>query len=371
MSVPPFSGPDVGLANQKARDVMDLSTTYLGFELPHPLMPGASPLVDDLDIVRRLEDAGAAAIVMHSLFEEQLLEEQTINYLLDLHEQSYGEAESYLPGRRGFDFGASHDLLLGPDQYLNQVRRIKEAVAVPVIASLNGATPGGWTDYARLIEQAGADALELNVYFVATDPLETAHAVESRIVEIVSSVRHIVTIPVAVKLSPFFTALPGLANRLAAAGADGLILFNRFYQPDLDLDRLEAAPRLRLSDSSELLLRLRWLAILAGRVNASLAVSGGVHTSTDALKAVMAGADAVQVVSALLQHGPEYLRTIRDGMTTWLEEHEYDSLRQLQRSMSLERCPDPQAFERGNYVRILQSWRPAGLWPGGSMDYPV
>jgi dihydroorotate dehydrogenase (fumarate) len=335
---------------------MDLSTTYLGFELPHPVMPGASPLVDDLDSVRRLEDAGAAAIVMHSLFEEQLLAEEYTRHMLDLSEESYAEAQSYFPG--GFDLDMEAEVALGPDQYLEQIRRIRAAVAVPVVASLNGTTPGGWTRYASLIEQAGADALELNVYHVATNPFESSAAVEERLLETVASVRKVVRIPLSVKLSPFFTSVPHLATRLQAAGADGLVLFNRFYQPDLDLECLEATPRLQLSDSSELLLRLRSLAVLSANVDTSLAVSGGVHNSYDALKAVAAGADGVQVVSALLRYGPAYLGVVREGMANWLEEHQYDSLRQLHRSMNLRRCPDPQAFERGNYVRILQSWRP-------------
>jgi len=335
---------------------MDLSITYLGFELPHPVMPGASPLVDDLDSVRRLEDAGAAAIVMHSLFEEQLLAEEYTRHMLDLSEDSYAEAQSYFPG--GFDLDVEAEVALGPDQYLEQIRRIRAAVAVPVVASLNGTTPGGWTRYAGLIEQAGADALELNVYHVATNPFESSAAVEERLLETVASVRKVVRIPLAVKLSPFFTSVPHLATRLQAAGADGLVLFNRFYQPDLDLECLEATPRLQLSDSSELLLRLRLLAVLSANVDTSLAVSGGVHNSYDALKAVAAGADGVQVVSALLRYGPAYLGVVREGMANWLEEHQYDSLRQLHRSMNLRRCPDPQAFERGNYVRILQSWRP-------------
>ena len=335
---------------------MDLSTTYLGFELPHPVMPGASPLVDDLDSVRRLEDAGAAAIVMHSLFEEQLLAEEYTRHMLDLSEDSFAEAQSYFPG--GFDLDVEAEVALGPDQYLEQIRRIRAAVAVPVVASLNGTTPGGWTRYAGLIEQAGADALELNVYHVATNPFESSAAVEERLLETVASVRKVVRIPLAVKLSPFFTSVPHLATRLQAAGANGLVLFNRFYQPDLDLECLEATPRLQLSDSSELLLRLRSLAVLSVNVDTSLAVSGGVHNSYDALKAVAAGADGVQIVSALLRYGPAYLAVVREGMANWLEEHEYDSLRQLHRSMNLRRCPDPQAFERGNYVRILQSWRP-------------
>lgn len=336
---------------------MDLSTTYLGFELPHPLMPGASPMVDDLDLVRRLEDAGAAAIVMHSLFEEQLIEEQLVRHMLNLNEHCYAEAVSFFANYRQPDIDVDMEIAVGPDQYLEQIRRIKEAVAVPVIASLNGTTPGGWIDYARLIEQAGADALELNVYHVATSPDESAADVEARMLETVAAVRRTVDVPMAVKLSPFLTSVAHVAGRLRAAGADALVLFNRFYQPDLSLERLEATPELHLSDSSELLLRLRWLAILSGRVDASLAVSGGVHTTRDALKAVMAGADSVQLVSALLRHGPEHLAAVREGMARWLEEHEYDSLRQLHRSMSLQRCPDPQAFERGNYVRILQSWR--------------
>jgi dihydroorotate dehydrogenase (fumarate) len=328
---------------------VDLSTTYLGFHLPSPLMPGASPLVDNLDTVRRLEDAGASAIVMHSLFEEQITAESAAaSRYMDDYEDWHAEATSYFPRRDEF--------ALGPDHYLEQLRRIKQAVRVPVIGSLNGTTVGGWTRYAGLMQEAGADALELNVYHVATDPLEDAAAVERRVVEVAREVRESVTVPLAVKLSPFYSSLPHLARRLDDEGADGLVLFNRFYQPDIDLETLEAAPKLHLSESSELLLRLRWLAVLSGRVRASLAASGGVHTSHDALKAAMAGAHAVQVVSALLQHGPQYLRTLRDGMARWLEEHEYESLRQLHRSMSLERCPDPRAFERGNYMRILQSW---------------
>jgi len=330
---------------------MDLSTTYLGLELPHPLMPGASPLVDDLDTVRRLEDAGAAAIVMHSLFEEQIESEQlgTLR-VMEAHAESFAEALSYFP--------RADEFALDPDRYLEQVRRIREAVAVPVIASLNGVSDAGWLEYARLIEQAGADALELNVYYVATEPHETGEHVERRVLDIARTVKAEVGLPVAVKLSPFFSSLAHLADQLDGLGADGLVVFNRFYQPDIDVEALEAVPHLHLSDSSELLLRLRWLAILSGRVRASLAVSGGVHTPIDAVKAVMAGAHAVQMVSALLRQGPAHLRTMRQGMAAWLEDHEYDCLRQMQGSMSLRRCPDPAAFERGNYVRVLQSWRP-------------
>ncbi len=329
---------------------MDLSTTYLGFTLPHPFMPGASPLVDDLDMVRRLEDAGAAAIVMHSLFEEQLVGEQLAHAAYtEGPAESFPEALSYFP--RPADFA------LGPDEYLEQLRRIKAAVAVPVIASLNGRSAGGWLAYARLLAQAGADALELNVYDLATDPSETAAVIEERMLAMVRAVRGGVSIPVAVKLSPFYTALSHLAERLDRSGADGLVLFNRLYQPDIDIEQLEVAHRLQLSDSSELLLRITWLAVIAPQVRASLAVSGGVHTAVDAMKAVMAGAHAVQMVSALLRHGPEHLRTVREATAQWLEMHEYEALRQLHGSMNLQRCPDPKAFARANYVNVLQSWR--------------
>lgn len=329
---------------------MDLSTRYLGFELPHPFMPGASPLVDDLDTVRRLEDAGAAAIVMHSLFEEQIRREQVATArFLDAPAESFAEALTYLPTPETF--------ALGPEQYLEQLRRIKRAVRIPVIASLNGSTEGGWLSYARLLEQAGADALELNVYSLATDFDESGEILERRTLQMLSAVKHAVSIPVAVKLSPFYSSLAHFARRLEEYGADGLVLFNRFYQPDLDIEALEVAPTLRLSDPSELLLRLRWLAILSGRVRPSLAVSGGVHSAVDAIKAVMAGADAVQVVSALLKNGPDRLRTLRQDLALWLEEHEYDSLAQMKGSLSLLRCPDPAAHERANYMTILQSWR--------------
>jgi dihydroorotate dehydrogenase (fumarate) len=330
---------------------MDLSTTYLGLELEHPIMPGASPLVDDLGTVRRLEDAGAAAIVMHSLFEEQIeREEQNALWNVRVHEDAFAEALSYLP--RPAEFA------LGPDEYLEHVRKIRAAVNVPVVASLNGTTPSGWLRYAKLIEEAGASALELNVYMLATDIHEPAAALEGRIVEVASTVKKSVTIPIAVKLSPFFTALPELARRLDERGVDGLVLFNRFYQPDIDPEALEVVPSLHLSDPSELRMRLRWLAILSGRLNASLGCSGGVHSAVDAVKALMAGAHGVQMVSALLKHGPEHLRQVISALRAWLEEHEYESVRQLTGSMSLERCPNPGALERANYMRILQSWRP-------------
>ncbi len=329
---------------------MDLGTKYLGLTLSHPLMSGASPLVDDLGMVRRLEDAGVSAIVMHSLFEEQIAREQMNSArAVDTHAESFAEALSYFPD--------PEDYMLGPDEYLEQIRRVKAAVAVPVIGSLNGVSDRGWLEYARLIEQAGADALELNVYSLETDAAVPAEQVEQRIVDMVQSVRRSTRLPLAVKLSPFYTSLSHFTHRLSEAGADSIVLFNRFYQPDIDIEELEVAHRLHLSDSSELLLRLRWLAVLFGHGDYSLAVTGGVHTGVDALKAVMAGASGVQLVSALLHHGPEHIATVREEMSAWLEEHEYNSLGQALGSMSLQRCPDPAAYERGNYVRILQHWR--------------
>ena len=328
---------------------MDLSTTYLGLELPHPLMPGASPLVDDLDMVQRLADAGAAAIVMHSLFEEQIEgEARGVRRHHEAFSDSHNEASSY--------FTSLPEFALGPDEYLEQVRRIKRAVGLPLIGSLNGTTLGGWLRYARLIEEAGADALELNVYEVASDPERSAAELEARVLDMLREVRSTVDVPVAVKLSPFYTSLAAFARALQDAGADGLVLFNRFYQPDIDLEALEAVRSLRLSDPSELLLRLRWLAILSADLQVSLGVSGGVHDHRDAVKAVMAGAHGVQMVSALLRHGPDALRRAHELLACWLQEHEYDSLRQMQGSMNLRRCPDPHAFERANYLHVLQSW---------------
>jgi len=327
---------------------MDLSTTYLGLKLPHPLMPGASPLAGDLDTVRCLEDAGAAAVTLNSLFEEQILSEQFREVQdVEVPEETFPEALTYHPHRDEY-------VAIGPDQYLEQVRKVKEAVGVPVIASLNGVSTSAWIGYAAKCEQAGADALELNIYFLATDPEESGEAVENRVVQVTQAVEGAVTIPIAVKVSPFFSSLPNLAKRLEKAGAKGVVLFNRFYQPDIDVEALEVIPKLRLSDSSELLLRLHWLAILSGRVGLSLAATGGVHTATDAVKAVMAGAHGVQMVSALLKNGPEHLRKVRDGMATWMEKHEYESVDQMRGNMSLLRSPDPAAFERVNYMRILQ-----------------
>jgi dihydroorotate dehydrogenase (fumarate) len=330
--------------------MFDLSTTYLGFKLKHPLVAGASPLSADFDSVRRLEDAGAAAIVLPSLFEEQIeADEAGRAQHLDAHEGAFAEATSYFP--------LADDFALGPERYLEHLHRVSQAVRVPVIASLNGTSAEGWLRYARLMEQAGANALELNLYHIATDPMETGSAVDQRLLEVVRAVRGHVGIPVAVKLSAFFSSLANLAQRLDDAGADGIVVFNRFYQPDIDPDQLIVLPQLHLSSSSELLLRLHWLAILSGRVKASLACTGGVHTAVDAVKAVMTGAHAVQMVAALLINGPTHITRLRDELERWLIEHEYDSLEQARGSMSLLRSPDPEAFERGNYMKILQTWK--------------
>ena len=324
---------------------MNLTTRYLGFSLPHPLMPGASPMVDDLDMVRRLEDAGAAAIVMHSLFQEQIADTDDVAG----HRVGRVDTLGCGPARPVF--------ALGPDRYLEQLRRVREAVDVPVIASLNGVTTSAWLDYAVLLEEAGASALELNIYRVPTEPAEDGVDVEAQVLDVFRAVRAAVRLPLAVKLSPFYSALAHLARALDKLGADGLVLFNRFYQPDIDPEALDVVPTLQLSDPAELRLRLRWLAILHGRVRPALAASGGVHTGLDALKAVLAGAHAVQMVSALLRHGPERLTVVRESLARWLEEHEYESLAQAQGRLSMLRCPDPTAFERANYLRVLQSWR--------------
>jgi dihydroorotate dehydrogenase (fumarate) len=329
---------------------MDLKTNYLGLELKNPVMPGASPLVDQLDNVRRLEDAGAAAIVMHSLFEEQINNDQLAMFAhTENPAESFSEATSYFP--------SMDDYALGPDRYLAQISKIKEMCDIPVIGSLNGVSIGGWTDHARLIQQAGADALELNVYYVATDPDEPGVAVQQRTLDILQAVKDSVTIPVAVKLSPFFSSPGHFAKQLDAMGAAGVILFNRFYQPDIDIEELEATHRLELSNSTELRLRLRWAAILHGHLKGDIAVSGGVHSVEDIIKAIMCGANAVQVVSALLKYGPSHIGSLITGLRHWLEDHEYESVDQMRGSMSHRNCPDPSVFERANYLRVLQLWK--------------
>jgi dihydroorotate dehydrogenase (fumarate) len=327
---------------------MNLATTYMGFELPHPLIPGASPLAGDLDSVRWLEDAGAPMIVMYSLFEEQIVaEEIAVTRSIETPKESYAEALSYFPEMEEFT--------LGPDDYLEQIRKIKATVSVPVIGSLNGTTEGGWLRYAQLIEQAGADGLELNLYELATDLDDPGDAVERRELQVVRAVKNAVSIPVAVKLSPFYSSIAHYARKLDEIGVDALVLFNRFYQPDIDVEQQELQ-RVVLSSQEELLLRLRWIGVLSGRIKATLAATGGVHSAVDVVKAVMAGAHATQMVSVLLQNGPGYLQRIRRALEHWLEEHEFESLRQMQGSMSLLRCADPGAYQRANYIKLLQSW---------------
>jgi len=331
---------------------VDLTTTYLGFRLPHPVIPGASPLSDDLDSVRRLEDAGAPVIVLRSLFEEQIVAEEVAEHLqLDGHAESFAEAASYFP--------APEQFVLRSDRYLEHLRAVKRAVSVPVIASLNGTTRGGWIDYARLMQEAGADAIELNVYRIATSLSTSGAEIEQQVTDLVRAVTSSVRVPIAVKLSPHYTALAHVAAEIDRAGASGLVLFNRFYQPDFDVEELSVSPTLHLSDSSELLPRLHWTAILAGRVRASLAITGGVHTGLDVIKATMAGASAVQVVSELLVRGPGRLRQVLEEIEAWMVRHEWESLSYMRGNLSFLRVPDPEAYERANYMLMLQSWKGA------------
>jgi dihydroorotate dehydrogenase (fumarate) len=329
--------------------VTDLSTTYLGLTLRNPLVASPSPLCEDLDNIRRMEDAGAGAVVLHSLFEEQItLESHYLDRHLSQGAESFAESLTYFPDMTSYN--------LGPDGYLEHVRRAKAAVSIPVIGSLNGVSTGGWIKYARKIQEAGADALELNVYFIPTDPEMSGADVEQMYVELVRDVAASVTIPVAIKLGHAFSAMANLAHRLDQAGARALVLFNRFYQPDFDLEHLEVVPRLTLSSPYELLLRLHWVAILYGHIRADLAVTGGVHTAQDVLKAMMAGARVAMMTSALLKHDIELLRVVRANLTAWMEAHEYASVREMQGSMSHRSVAEPAAFERANYLRVLSSY---------------
>jgi len=329
---------------------MDLTTTYMGLKLKNPLVPSAGPPTAEVDSIRELEDAGAAAVVLHSLFEEQLTHEAAeLEHHLEQGTESFAEALSYFPQVDEFK--------LGPEEYLSHIAKAKQAVDIPVIASLNGATVGGWTDYAKQIAQAGADGLELNVYFVATDPELSSQDVENRYVEILQAVKRSVEIPVALKVGPFFSAMGGMAKRLDAAGADALVLFNRFYQPDIDLDRLEVVPNLVLSSPFEMRLPLRWIAILYGRIRASLAATRGIATGQDVLRMLMVGADITQVCSVLLRDGIEQLGVMLDEMKTWMQEHDYESVEQMKGSMSQKSARDPAAFERANYMKTLHSYK--------------
>jgi dihydroorotate dehydrogenase (fumarate) len=331
---------------------VDLSTRYLGLALKHPVMAAASPLTGNVDSLKRLEDAGVAAVVLPSLFEEQIEHEEmaTHNLMLSGSELS--------PEAHGFFPEMQHNPT-GPDRYLKLIGDAKQALSVPVIASLNGYTPGGWTGIARRLQEAGADAIELNVYFMAASVDDSSAEVEQRYVDLVASVTQQVSIPVAVKVAPYFSAMANMAARLNKAGAKGLVLFNRFLQPDISLEDLEVAPHLVLSTSDELRLALRWIAILRGRVNASLAATGGAHTPDDVLKLLLAGADCVMLASSLLTKGPAHVDTLVRGVHAWMTEHEYSSVTQLKGSLSQQSCPDPDAFERANYMRVLKSYTSA------------
>jgi dihydroorotate dehydrogenase (fumarate) len=329
---------------------MNLSTTYLGLKLANPLVVGASPFCDNTHVARQLQDAGAAAIVMRSLFEEQIdAEQRALVHNTETSAESNAEATSYFPSFSEYQ--------LTPDHYLRQIEHLRKALSIPVIASLNGCRPGGWTDYAARMEAAGASALELNLYQLVTDPQLDADQVEADMLETVNLVTKAVRIPIAVKISPFHTSPSHFALALETAGAKGVVLFNRFYQPDFNIEELEVEPQLKLSDPSELLVRLRWLAIISPHLRGSLSATGGVHSSEHVIKSILAGAHSVQLVSVLLKHGPRYLSTLVDGLRLWMNEHNYTTVDEFRGAMNLRRCPDPAGFERANYQRILQSWK--------------
>jgi dihydroorotate dehydrogenase (fumarate) len=329
---------------------MDLTTTYLGIKLRTPLVAAASPLSEDTDGIRKMEDAGASAVVLYSLFEEQLRQERLeLNQNLQQGTESTPEALSYFPEPEEFN--------LGPEDYLKHVTDAKKAVKIPVIASLNASSPGGWTKYAKLIQQAGADALELNIYHIPTSLTQSGAEVEQNYLDILKAVKSEVTIPVAVKVSPFFSNFANMASRLDKAGADGLVLFNRFYQPDIDLEELEVRPNILLSTPMAMRLPLRWIAILAGKLDLSLAATSGIHRGSDALKMLLAGADSVMLCSTLIRHGVQQFSVIERELTAWMAEHEYESVHQLKGSLSQKNCADPEAFERAQYMRAISSYQ--------------
>jgi dihydroorotate dehydrogenase (fumarate) len=329
---------------------MDLSTTYLGLKLKNPIVPSASPLSHTIDGMKRMEDAGASAIVMYSLFEEQIEHEKAeVEHYLSYGVESFAESLTYFP--------QVGDYNLGPDEYVELVRKAKKALGIPIIGSLNGISVGGWISYARKLQDAGADALELNVYYIPTDPQLVSQDVEDRYLEVLHAVKETVRIPIAMKLSPFFTSLAHMAQRLVNGGASGLVLFNRFYQPDIDIEALEVRPNLNLSSSNALRLPMRWIGILHGRVKASLAATSGIHTAQDVIKAVMAGADVTMVCSELLKQGTGRITEILTDLDRWMIEHEYVSIEQMKGSMSQKSVADPAAFERANYMKALQSYK--------------
>ena len=329
---------------------MDLRTTYMGMELKHPIVASASPLAGTVANIKRLEDAGASAVVMFSLFEEQLKHESAaLEYLMTAHTESFAESLNYFP--------EVDDYTVGPDSYLDILRRASEAVDIPIMGSLNGITNAGWIEYAQLMQQAGAKGIELNIYYIPADLTTSGREVEERYIEIVKAVKAAVTVPVAVKLNPFFSAIGSMIRALDDAGADALVLFNRFYQPDFDLDKLEVAPNLNLSSPDEIRLPLLWIAILYGKLRASLGATRGVHTPTEVVKYLMAGADVVMTTSALLKNGVDYMTTLRNGLQAWMEMHNYSSVAQMKGSMSQHNVADPTAFERANYIKTLESYK--------------
>jgi dihydroorotate dehydrogenase (fumarate) len=329
--------------------MVDLKTTYLGLELQNPLVASASPLSKKLDSIRKLEDAGIGAVVMYSLFEEQIThEELALDFYLNQGTHSFAEAITYFPDLEKYN--------VGPDSYLEQIVKAKKSVDVPIIGSLNGISSGGWINYAQKIEQAGADALELNVYYIPTDFNLTCQDLEKTYVELVKEVRKKIHIPLAVKLNPYFTSLPSVAQRIVQAGANSLVLFNRFIQPDLDIETLEVVPHLELSTSAELLLPLRWVAILYGRVKADLALTSGVHTATDVIRSMMAGANVAMMASELIAKGPSRIEELNQEIQIWMEKYEYQSIRQMIGSMSQKNVTEPAAFERANYMKALTTF---------------
>ncbi len=329
---------------------MDLSTTYMGLKLKNPIVPSASPLSRHVDNVKRMEDSGAAAVVLYSLFEEQIVHDSlALDHFISHNENSYAEALSYFPTLNEFN--------LGPNEYLEHIFRVKQAVDIPVIASLNGVSLGGWIEYAKWMEQAGADGLELNLYFIVTNPDLTSPAVEQDYVDVLTAVKQAVNIPVAMKLSPFFSSLPNLARRLDQVGADALVMFNRFYQPALDIEALEVVPHLVLSTPEESKLPIRWVAILYGRVAASMAVTSGIHTPENVVQAIMAGADVTNVCSMLLKSNVAKMDWLIRSVAWWMEEHEYNSISEMKGCLSQKSCAEPGAFERANYMKALNEFR--------------
>lgn len=329
---------------------MDLTTTYLGLKLKNPIVPSASPLSYTLEGMKQLEDAGASAIVMYSLFEEQIVHETSeLLHYLSQGTESYGEALTYFPDVQQFN--------AGPEEYLELIKEAKDKISIPIIGSLNGVSVGGWTNYAKKIEDAGADALELNVYYIPTDPDIHGEEIEKQYIELLKSIKKSIRIPVAVKLSPYFSAMANIAKKLDAAGAEGLVLFNRFYQPDIDLETLEVSPSVNLSTQQEMRLPLRWIAILYGHVKASLAATSGIYDAEDVIKMLMVGADVTMMCSALLKHGPDYITKVLNDVEKWMTENDYRSVSQMKGSLSQKSVADPAAFERANYMKSLHSYK--------------